>query len=364
MPNKILWFSRGKGRGHAVPDFAIVRRLRQEINASVQFASYACGAIALRECGEEIIDLCLPEANSYTETLGRAWREIDRIRPDVVVSHEEFGALPAARMLGVKSIYISDWMPGPGSIAAEAIGYADNIVIWEHPGVFFFPYQLRCKPEFVGPFARRGAYGRGDANIIRTRLGIDQEAFLLLVVPGSFVGEEKAPLAPLVLSAYGLLPERKNMIWVAGQDVHHLRRISSSINGVTVLDTASDMHALLAACNVMIGRGTRATLIEAASMGTPTITLSHGVNPTDDYLASRIGSNLSLQASALGASDLCRYLLEMQAKSFTPLKCLDDLTAAQVLARRIRDLCDLGNAGAAPVNNKDTAAIDGTAHER
>ena len=40
-----LFFSRGRGRGHAIPDLEIVRELAQITDAiTVQFVSYATGA--------------------------------------------------------------------------------------------------------------------------------------------------------------------------------------------------------------------------------------------------------------------------------------------------------------------------------
>ena len=66
----LLFFCRGRGRGHAVPDIAIARKLltlREDVD--VRFVSYSTGARTIEEHGLPLVDLGLPDANSYTDTL-------------------------------------------------------------------------------------------------------------------------------------------------------------------------------------------------------------------------------------------------------------------------------------------------------
>ncbi len=97
----ILFFSRGRGRGHAIPDMDIAAellRLRDDVD--IRFVSYGTGAATFTEFGHSVIDLDLPERNSMLETLVRAGHLIGWLQPRLIVAHEEFGVPPAARIFG------------------------------------------------------------------------------------------------------------------------------------------------------------------------------------------------------------------------------------------------------------------------
>src|SRR5260370_14131139 len=95
----VLFFSRGRGRGHAIPDIEILQELRQiDSGIEVQFVSYATGAETFKAEGHGVVDLALPEDNGFVETTIVAYRTILEFRPKVVISHEEFAALVAARL--------------------------------------------------------------------------------------------------------------------------------------------------------------------------------------------------------------------------------------------------------------------------
>src|SRR5271156_2508565 len=96
---KILFFSRGRGRGHAIPDREIIRSLstlREDIE--VRIVSYGAGAATFEQLGMQLIDLKLPEAGSIADMSVLAGKLIGWLNPDLVVSHEEFAALPAAKI--------------------------------------------------------------------------------------------------------------------------------------------------------------------------------------------------------------------------------------------------------------------------
>src|SRR4051812_41700023 len=137
---KVLFFSRGRGYGHAVPDMAISRELQNRISGlKIRFVSYAAGAHILRKNAEDVIDLKLPEANSFIATLVRSSDVIARERPSCIIAHEEFAALPAAMMRGLPSAFLSAWLPANGTIGAEALLYTQAIIVLGQPGIFRVP---------------------------------------------------------------------------------------------------------------------------------------------------------------------------------------------------------------------------------
>jgi hypothetical protein len=149
---RLLLFSRGRGYGHAVPDVEIFGALtRLNPCVDVHFATYDAGAVALSNLGVKYYDLRLPEANRFLDTLAVSNALIDRVRPDIVVSHEEFAAVVAGKQNGIRTLFLSDWLPERASIQLEAVELADAIILMNDEGLFEVSPGLRSRVRYVGP---------------------------------------------------------------------------------------------------------------------------------------------------------------------------------------------------------------------
>jgi len=286
-----------------------------------------------------VCDLGFPEMNPYTSTLIAAEAKIRELAPSVVISHEEFAAPAAAAIRGVPSIFIADWLPSAGSVAADGVAHADEIFIFERPGIFLEPDALRVKPKYIGPYARRASCSRHDRLQIRRTMHVEADAFVLMVAPGGFAGEAVAPIAQLIAPAFSQLPTKaKHMYWIGGGDFDHIQRVMSGVAGVTVVRETREIDRMMACSDVCVTRGTRATTLEAAALGVPTISLSHGQNPIDDLLASRIKSNLQLNARAVTPEILAAYLWERRSKDVIPEPTIDEGGVAKHLLDSISRL--------------------------
>src|SRR5580692_6414558 len=69
----ILFFSRGRGRGHAIPDIAIMQEVvSRRPDISWSFASYGTGAETFKFHDYQALNLELPDENLFFPTLIRA----------------------------------------------------------------------------------------------------------------------------------------------------------------------------------------------------------------------------------------------------------------------------------------------------
>lgn len=76
---KILFLTRGRGRGHAIADIEIARQMAAiEPDVQIRFVSYATGADTFEAHGVPHIDLGLPERNPINETIVLAGKLIGR----------------------------------------------------------------------------------------------------------------------------------------------------------------------------------------------------------------------------------------------------------------------------------------------
>ncbi len=207
----VLFFSRGHGRGHAIPDLAIVeelRNLRQDFD--LRFASYATGAETLAELGHNFVDLELPAANPVIETIVRCARVIAWLKPHLVIAHEEFPALPAAKIFGLPTIFLTDWFAPAEEFTMYLLAYADEIIFLDEQGVFEEPAHVKGKVHYTAPVLRPFSYSKADRRRARQELGLPQEAVVISVFPGSWT-EEEGPIYDLVTAAFdSLLSSRQD----------------------------------------------------------------------------------------------------------------------------------------------------------
>ena len=152
---RILFFSRGRGRGHALRDLMIAEHLSHQASVDVQFVSYGTGASALRAAGRVIYDLKFPDDNPFIETIVSATRLAYEQRPDLIIAHEEFAALIAARSANIPALFVTDWFLDPSHMFMKSLELANEILFLEDKGLFTEPPALCGKVHYFGPILRR-----------------------------------------------------------------------------------------------------------------------------------------------------------------------------------------------------------------
>ena len=187
------------------------------------------------------------------------------------------------------------------------MGEADAVLMLDEPGVCPVPGRLRAKPIFLGRHTRRLQYSKNDRGALRSELAIGASDFVVTVVPGGDLGEDKAPIAEAVLSAFAWLPfpDRK-LIWVTARDLGYLKERSKAIAGVHIIAFTPQVEKFMALSDVVVAKGPGAAA-EAAALGVPSLSLSPHLDPADDRLLPRVPSNIVLHLRAADADTLCHY---------------------------------------------------------
>lgn len=345
---RILFFSRGRGRGHAVPDLAIAEEIsRFDRTISVQFVSYGTGAETIRRAGRSVIDLGLPEDNLFMPTLTAAHALIAALKPTLVVSHEEFSVLPAAQMAGVRSVLITDWFPPATNAAGEAVAFADSIIFLGEGGIFPLPGPVRRAPVYVGPVVKKMSCALADRNDLRRGMGIGEAALVVAVIPGAWANETRAPIAQTVLQAYRqLATSDKVLLWLCtAKDHESLSQLAAGLPNVRVIQDCAAVENVIVASDVVIAKGNRGTIMDAASLGVPSISLSGGMNRIDEILVARIRSNVALEVHAVDAAMLVTCIERQHASRGKDrpeplnLHVRGGEEAARTLVREVQRLC-------------------------
>jgi len=311
----VLFFSRGRGRGHAIPDVAIAKELLcREPSLSLQFASYGTGADTLRSHGYEVIDLKLPDDNPFFETLIRSIRVINDICPSLVISHEEFCIAPAAKVFDLSCLFLIDWFPPNGTVWMDALMEAGSVVFMDEPGYFDEPEALRGRIEYVGPVIRDLTLTREDKSSARIDLGLPHDRPIILILPGGAAAssEQQSPLFDLVTGAIDMLCAGAVAVWVL--PTHEQAAIQARIasrSDIVFMKPHLNIEKTMVASDVVITKGTRKTSLELNALGIQSISISHGLNPVDDYRVSQIKTNIALRAKGLTPGTLNARLLEV-----------------------------------------------------
>lgn len=349
---KILWFSRGRGRGHAIPDLEIARELeRLDPSAQIHFVSYGTGARTLEEFGRSVVDLGLPDLGSITDSTVLSGKLIGWLEPDLVVSHEEFPALPAAKIFARPTVAILDFFSGADSLAMQSLRFADRVIFTDWRGYFEEPAFLKGKVHYTGPVLRRFEYARKDRARARRELGIAADALVVAVLPGTWT-EAMAPIAKQVWAAFAQLPAPKHLIWLAGADFASLAPHARA--NVTVIERDYRIERLMGAADVAITKSSRKTVIELEALGIPAVNISYGHNPMDDRRAAAVASHRMMAGGKLTAKALGRDVAALAASrpKLIPWRNTAARAAGQLLRCYLRHLPEHVGGGGSPASKR------------
>jgi len=306
----ILFFSRGRGRGHVIRDLAIAQALRDRCpTLRIGFASYSRGIDVLRETGEVSYDLMLPENNPYPETIVRAATLMGSVDPSLVVAQEEPGAITAAAVAGIRSIFTTHWFaPRDTHISSQALVHAASILFMEERGIFAEPVQAVGRVHYCGPVLRHFRHHPSEAGSLRMSLGLMSSQCMVLVLPGS-PSEEREPIFELVTSAfYQLRVASKKLLWVAGDDYTRILARCNGLRDVEVIASSSDIDRLILACDVVINKGTYNITRESMALGKPSLSLTHSFNAVDDLYAARWPNSKSVRVTTTNGKHLAKMI--------------------------------------------------------
>jgi UDP-N-acetylglucosamine:LPS N-acetylglucosamine transferase len=353
---RVLFFTRGRGRGHAIPDLAILAEL-QRLTTDVEwiFASYATGAATLAAAGAPLVDLHLGDDPPYLEVLIRATHTLNRLKPDLVVSHEEFAALPASKSFGRPTVFLVDFFP-LSELRRDSLRYADRILFIEHRGIFPEPPQLAGRVQYLGPVVRPLTVSRADRARVRAELGLDADGRIIAIIPGAWANEQRAPIADLVLPAFRKIAgDGDRLMWVAGADREAIAKRLQDTPGVTLFEEFSPIERLMVCSDLVITKANRGTIIDLDRLGVPSVSLSFGLNPVDEAIVPRLRSNLALDARGIDGAFLGEVVerLLSSGEDHRPGHFYNESSAADV-AREITAMLEPGG-----YSNDGHAAVKG-----
>jgi hypothetical protein len=274
-----------------------------------QFVSYGTGGSTLVEFGHPVVDLGLPDENPFFETLIKSSDIIRRESPRIVLCHEEFAAVIAARAFGVPVVWLDDWFLDERDLRMQALKHVDSVIFMGEPGVFDEPSYLKGKIRYVGAVLREFRYHKQDRQRARQELGIDNGVTVVSVMPGAWATEERARIFDLLMPAFAALQRtRKLLCWIAGRDYAALCARTKEVPDVRMLEAHWPTEQLIVASDLVITKGNRGTIQEAAELGVPSISLSYGQNPIDEIIVSRIRSNLQLRVKGINVDYLTKCM--------------------------------------------------------
>lgn len=320
MPDTVLYFARGRGRGHALAALAIADRLVDLIpELEVRFVSYGSGAEVMRDRGRPVLDLGLPDQPDVFAMENRLPRAFATgSTPSIVVAHEEFDVPIAARHRRLPCVVVTDWfLNDPDDWRMESLTHAEEVLFLdEGAGIFPEPEYVEHKVRYVGPVLRPLRYARSDRLRARQAGGFPRDALLVsvLIWPGRRA-ESIAPLAALLNQAFELL------------------EVAPGIDKLLVWnrDGDSEFDRTMAACDLAITKGNRNLVLELAAMGVPAVSVSHGLNVIDDIRTARLPNNVTVAYRDLNAPALARLMTRMITLEVKPSRFRDG--AAHVAER-------------------------------
>jgi hypothetical protein len=324
----ILFFSRGKGRGHAIPDLSVATAIRKlQPNTILQFVSYGTGAEVLKANHENIVEIRADDDSDDWARCVAAGSALRNQKPKLVVCHEEPGVVLLAKSLGYRVVYMTHWFAS-GAPFARALGFVDHVLYSGLPGLFKEPPEVSGRITYTGTLLRSFDTARLSCLKVRRQLGISKDTVVVLFIPGSWP-VDSAKIIPLVLQAFRALPVRnKRMLWIADKASGPGPLSESESRQISIIENCFEIQDYMLVSDIAITQGTYNTTMELRALGTRSIALSFGTNPIDDIIAK------SLQ-------EVC-FLNAQQCSTASVLTALERSIAASPLEGISSDLLGLG----------------------
>lgn len=221
--------------------------------------------------------------------------EIGRLHPAALVTIDAPGftlrVAERVKPLGVPRIHyvapsVWAWKPGRAAKIAKYLTHLMALLPFEPP--YFEKEGLPC--TFVGHPAIEGGAGKGDGPAFRGRHGIAPDRKIVVMLPGSRVGEVERML-DIFLAALRLLQSgRPAFTVVVPAPAHVAARVQSGLaaagfQAIVVQGDAEKFDAF-AAAEVALGKSGTVTL-ELALSGVPTV-IAYRINRLTHFIVSRI----------------------------------------------------------------------------
>jgi len=301
----ILYFARGRGRGHSLAGLAIAEQLKIVLpDVEIRFVSYGTGAQTLREHGIDVVDLDLPDQPSPFAIVGKLPLAFEGLSPYLVVAHEEFDVVAAAKLRRLPCVFLTDWFSNANDWFLQSLKHAEEILFLDDASVLdaqvFSTPEYLSKVRCVGPVLRPLRYqqpNRVEARLCaRQDAGLPQDALIVSVFirPGRRA-EEIAPLSEGLTEAFNLIEAApKMLLWDRDGD--------------------AEFDQTMAASDLAITKGNRNIVLELAALGVPTITVSHGLNVIDDIRTAALANNRTIPCVGLDPRNLANIMQTMISK--------------------------------------------------
>jgi len=346
MSLEVLYFSAVTDHRNALVDATIASELlRLEPALNITFASCDLGAAALRHLGFRVSDLDVYKNSGIWEWWICGHSLLSESRPTLVISHGEFHVLPLAKASHVPVIFLADWIGNLSDPFTQCLQYANEVIVLDEPGHLDVPPFLRGKTSFAGAVLQKAVPNAGSS------------------LSGAPIASQRGPLA-IVFVSHGLDPckdgqfdavslvleafeainiEAKHLFWVVGEaeleltdcGIQDRRNVSQVKWGAYSISNLQFADLLITACN-------SERLGEFAGLGIPSISLSCGQNPIEEWRVARIPGNTALRVGGLSANALRDHMLRLlntrTAKTVNALNLPSgDIVAAQKLRPHLRD---------------------------
>ena len=312
---KALWFSRGRGRGHAVQDLELLRAmeaLRPEIQ--VRVVSYGTAASVFEQAHVLVIDLGLPDSGSILDVPVLAGKLAGWLDPDWVISHEEFPALAGVKIFDKPTLMLTDWFLESEQYAMAALKYADRVLFLGSEGIFTEPEWIAGRVQYAGSM-RRPQFGQVERSRVREELGIGDRVTVISVFPGSWT-ESTAPIVEDVIAAFDGLDGPKKLLWAAADDCACTRSKIGMRDDVAVFEYTPQIERLMSATDVAITKANRKSVFELQHLGIRTIAIAFGRNAADEIAVRALSTVPVLMKDELSSNTLLQAIQHLRASPF------------------------------------------------
>jgi len=230
----------------------------------------------------------------------------------IVVAHEYFPAIVAARVLKKRAVFIGAWLPRAGSQQAEAICLANQVIVLEEAGLFPFGMELPVRAKFIGQVSgpTDGAAPNEIDGPLGSGGGLSRGKHIVSIVVDRTWRSVHLEYIDLGLSAFALLPVGQYFVQIISTQPNvYLRGRFDGLKNIIYKEiNCYQLWSEVRGVDLIVNFGSRGLAIEAAKYRLPAISIINGSNAAEELLLGRLPGNIVLHVRALDARILRDYI--------------------------------------------------------
>lgn len=262
---------------------------------------------------------------------------LEIIKPDLVLSFEEFSPLQAARLADIKSLFITSWLPSLNFTQKTLISYADLILICNEIGKFHLQEKLTVTATYVGsiePYIQ----DIHSKVLLRKQFNISNDDICISVINDCNIQKGLLDNYDLIIPAFQKFKDvGYKLLWPAKKESETLKRFSKIYPSLIIIRNFFDYQEIIKVSDLVITNGAYGVHAVCNALSIPAVAVMDSLLDMESIYISNFSTTITYQHNALTELALYRTIKQIIKNSTFRSRPWQNANVAVSFVSKIRE---------------------------